>query len=170
MQEHIVHELRALIIEDGDCQLQVFGRLLQQAGFTTAVAKNAQTTRALLQDSAFVFILCDLSLGNEESGLDLIREIRRMPGYDRVEIMAFSADTSTRLLEDAIDAGADDAYSKFIAAKILEKRFTRIERKMELLKIEALSIEASIRSSKTAGRPSKYDRLAKNVKAMFKQK
>lgn len=94
-----------------------------------------------------------------------------MPGYDRVEIMAFSADASTRRLEDAIDAGADDAYSKFIAAKILEKRFTRIERKVELLKIEALAIEASIRAARTTvAAPSNYDRLAKNVKAMFKQK
>jgi CheY-like chemotaxis protein len=71
----------ALLVDDSELALRLLELKLQRTGLRTRCALNSQqATRALAQRPAdFVFLDVDLGPGSELDGLELCRQIRRLP-------------------------------------------------------------------------------------------
>jgi DNA-binding NtrC family response regulator len=101
---------RILLVEDEPgIQLAVRG-LLRREGHEIRVARTGSEAQALIAEGGYDLVLTDLSLPDDVTGMDLVREVRaRHPETPVVLITAFG---SERIAQDAVRAGAFDYVPK----------------------------------------------------------
>jgi DNA-binding NtrC family response regulator len=95
-----------LLVEDEPgIQLAIRG-LLRRDGHDTRVASTGSEAAELLAEGSFDLVLTDLSLPDDISGLDLVRQAREQcPGTPVVLITAYG---SENIAKQAVAAGAFD--------------------------------------------------------------
>jgi len=118
------HQPHILLVEDHAYNQALVADLLTAEGFTIAVIDNGQTmadtihsegaTAAALPD----LVLMDIHLPDVE-GLELIRQLKAHPLWQRVPVVALTAMAMAQDREHCLAAGADDYMSKPIDGRLL---------------------------------------------------
>ncbi len=72
---------RILVVDDEPSVLTTYRMILEQKGYEVVPVPSAQEARRVLEGESVDLLLCDLSLGEKESGFDVIESARRrQPG------------------------------------------------------------------------------------------
>ena len=102
---------RILIVDDNGKNIQLLGNLLMEAGYTVEYAFNGQLALQWLQRADFDAILLDIMMP-EMDGYETIQEIRKMPQFRRLPIIAVTAKSMIGDRDKCIQAGASDYITK----------------------------------------------------------
>ena len=111
---------QVLVVED-DPKMRTLLRLMLQSSFLLDLAENEQKALNLAQKKKYDVILQDVNLGRARSGIDVLREIRKLPNCERVPVVALTAYALPKDREHLLAAGFDDYLSKPISEEELKK-------------------------------------------------
>lgn len=141
--------MRILLVDDHPTVRFGLKHLLASADEVVGEAENATDAVWLVQDLRPDLVLLDLRLG-EDSGIEVCREIKALPGAPRV--LVFTAHASVEDIAGATLAGADGYLHKGVAGdKILDAvRRTHAGQRVWLLPAENED-EAADRIRETSG-------------------
>ena len=114
-----------LLVEDTEDNRQMMRRLLELSGFKVVEATNGKEAVEAAAEVQPNIILMDLSLPLVD-GLAATRKIRRLPGLERVPIVAVSAHDTADFHNEALAAGCDAYITKPIDYSELEEVVDRL--------------------------------------------
>ena len=109
-----------LLVEDTEDNRQMMRRLLEMSGYRVVEAVNGKQAIEVVKEERPELILMDLSLPFVD-GLAATREIRGLPEFDRVPIIAVSAHDTADFHNEALEAGCDVYVTKPIDYPELEE-------------------------------------------------
>ena len=116
---------RILVVEDDERSAALIRATLARMSVELAAAASlAEGRRHLAQEGAPDVLLLDVRLP-DGSGIDLVREVRALPGGDRVHVVAVSASVRPCDREVAFEIGCDDFVEKPISPRDLVARLRR---------------------------------------------
>ncbi len=111
-------KVKVMVVDDGPLIRTVMERLLETIGFEIRTASNGREAIELFSSFQPDFIWTDLVMP-EMNGDEATREIRKLPGGDKVKIVCM---TASALVEDRtriLDSGVDDVLFKPIRESLL---------------------------------------------------
>jgi two-component system sensor histidine kinase/response regulator len=100
-----------LVVEDNEINQQVALELLSGAGIAAHVAENGERAVHQVQQASYDLVLMDLQMPVMD-GLEATRRIRAIPGYERLPILAMTANAMAGDRERSIEAGMNDHVTK----------------------------------------------------------
>lgn len=111
-----------LIVDDSDDTREMMAKLLELETFTVFTAEDGNIGLKVAAEQHPNLIITDINMPNM-NGIEMIRQLRSLPGLERVPIMAITA-YGNGVAKEALEAGADRAATKPIqfSALILEIR------------------------------------------------
>ncbi|MFN3596058.1 MAG: response regulator [Rubricoccaceae bacterium] len=121
-----------LVVEDNSDTRLLLDRILRTPYRVTAVG---EARAALLQMNAqrFDALVLDINLGGKETGADVLRIARALPGYERVFAIALTAYALPGDRERLLEAGFDEYISKpFTRHALLEALAAGLQAKADL--------------------------------------
>jgi DNA-binding response OmpR family regulator len=92
-----------LIIDNDPIMLTGIAAILNMSGYECHCARDAMAAGKACRSLALDLIVCDMGA---QSGLDLYRELRKIPGMDDVPVMFISASQSPDIVRRSHEAGA----------------------------------------------------------------
>ena len=102
---------RLLVVEDNEMNQDVARELLGDAGFIVDVAENGAVAIEMLRRSPYDAVLMDLQMPVMD-GLTATREIRKIPGFEHLPIIAMTANAMANDRADCLAAGMQDHVPK----------------------------------------------------------
>ena len=102
---------RVLLVEDNELNQQVALELLGAAGIQVELAENGALGVQRAQESSYDLVLMDLQMPVMD-GFEATRQIRAMPGRDRLPILAMTANAMAGDRERSLAAGMNDHITK----------------------------------------------------------
>lgn len=102
---------RLLVVDDVGVNRSVLLELLRPLGFTLNEAADGPTALELVRKLAPDLVFLDLRMPGMD-GLALARALRKLPGGDKLKLVAMSASVLSFNRDDAFTAGCDDFLSK----------------------------------------------------------
>lgn len=118
--------LSILIVDDTPQMCRLLSSLLDSEGFKkVSVLTNPEKALSILQKRAFDLILVDNNMPNL-SGVDLLAQVKGLPHLTQSKFMMITADTGSRVVQIAVNAGADDFIVKPFNAKTLADKIRRL--------------------------------------------
>lgn len=123
------HDGRALIVEDDPDIARLMVAVCDTLGLAADLADSVDQALALLHEQSYQIVISDVILVGRETGIDVVRRIRRLPGEQaQVPILATSSydDTARRL--EILRSGADDYLPKPF---LVEELFLRLRNLLE---------------------------------------
>ena len=111
---------RVLLVEDHEINQEVASELLRSAGFYVDIAGNGQIALDMLQTDTFDVVLMDMQMPVMD-GITATEAIRRQPRFDKMPILAMTANAMQRDAERCMAAGMQDFITKPIEPKRLWK-------------------------------------------------
>lgn len=104
---------RVLIVDDDVRNIFALSNLLERQGMQTAFAESGRAALELLQKDGedICVILMDIMMP-ELDGYDTMRAVRRLPGFEKVPIIAVTAKAMRGDRDKCLRAGASDYISK----------------------------------------------------------
>jgi CheY-like chemotaxis protein len=117
--------LSILIVDDDDTNREVLSLALERLGALVTVALSAGEARTLLEKQGFEVLLCDLSLGDTESGMALVASLPRMKAKKLYAVAVTGwADHDAR--KRALASGFDDFFAKPVRIEALAEKLARL--------------------------------------------
>jgi DNA-binding response OmpR family regulator len=111
----------ALVIDADATVLGLVQAVLDACGVETDVAHGAEEALERLRSERFDLLVVEPALDGM-SGLELCRRVRSDPRLSQTPLLVVSAHASTRDMQEALSAGADDFVSKPFRALELRAR------------------------------------------------
>jgi two-component system sensor histidine kinase/response regulator len=102
---------RLLLVEDNELNQEVALEILRQARFVVDLAANGQIALVRLQDHQYDLVLMDMQMPVMD-GLEATRRIRQMPAFDKLPIVAMTANAQESDRNNCMEAGMNDFVSK----------------------------------------------------------
>ena len=102
---------RILLAEDEPVNQEVSRDLLEGVGLKVDLAADGVQAVALARQNSYALILMDMQMPNL-NGIDATREIRALPGYAEIPILAMTANAFDDAHQGCIDAGMNDHIGK----------------------------------------------------------
>ncbi len=102
---------RILYIEDHPAQRDIMAQMLELSGYDVAVACDGLDGLEQARSRSPDLILMDLRMPRMD-GFQAIRELRKDPDTSEIPIIAISAWASAKHKERALEAGADEHFTK----------------------------------------------------------
>ncbi len=99
----------ALVVDSDTLAAQRSVGALESAGFTVLLAHNGQAARVAARQRAVQLIVCDLYV-DDESGMELVRQLRELPAFEDVPAMFLSLAQKTSIIRRS--HGGFDAAGK----------------------------------------------------------
>ncbi len=109
---------KLLVAEDNEVNQQVARGILENKGFVVDLADNGVLALAAVQKTGYDAVLMDINMP-EMDGYTASREIRKLPGFKDLPIIAMTANAMTGDREKALAAGMNDHVAKPIDVKEL---------------------------------------------------
>jgi two-component system, chemotaxis family, chemotaxis protein CheY len=100
-----------LTVDSSPSSRQMLARTLIGAGYRVVEADDGADALSKAQAAAMDMVLTDLEMPGM-SGLELIRELRRLPAYDRVPLLFLAEEADLLVKQEARVAGATGWISK----------------------------------------------------------
>ena len=118
---------RILVVEDDPDGQVVVATMLERLNIHIDVASSAEEAEAMLfqSDRQYTAIILDLALPGKD-GWELLAEIRADRSTEDVPCIAVTAHHSTRLREEALQAGFTSYFAKPIDGTSLARNLERI--------------------------------------------
>lgn len=114
-----------LIVDDNPQNLKLARILLEDLGYVTRTAMNAEEALAVLAEFRPRLILMDLQLPGMD-GLELTRQLKRDPAHAAIAIVALTAYAMKGDDAKAFAAGCDGYVTKPIDLDVLEREVRRV--------------------------------------------
>jgi signal transduction histidine kinase/ActR/RegA family two-component response regulator len=109
---------RLLLAEDEPVNQEVSRGLLEDAGLAVDVAEDGTVAVALAKRTRYALILMDMQMP-KLNGLDATRQIRALPGYEHIPILAMTANAFGEDRQVCLDAGMNDHIAKPVDPEVL---------------------------------------------------
>jgi PAS domain S-box-containing protein len=109
---------RILLAEDNEINQDVMCQLLMSFGLTVVIAPDGRAAVDLAQSENFDLILMDVQMPVMD-GLQATKTIRRIPGLEKLPIIAMTANAYEEERQQCIEAGMNDHVSKPVIVKKL---------------------------------------------------
>lgn len=120
-----------LYIEDNAENRQLIRRVLMAEGYDMLDAANARQAMEIIQGTRPDLILMDINMPDID-GYTLTARIRATPGFERVPILAVTANVMRGDRERSLEAGCDGYIQKPIDIDTLTQQIARyLERKAQ---------------------------------------
>ena len=100
-----------LLVEDNEVNQEVARALINRAGLEVAVASNGLQALEMAQAAVYDLVFMDMQMPVMD-GLQATRAIRRLPGRERVPIVAMTANAFAEDRARCLEAGMDDHLAK----------------------------------------------------------
>ena len=111
---------RVLVVEDNADTRTLVHHLLRK-NYDVALAANGEEALELAGETIFDVLLVDINLGKGKSGEDVLREVKRLSGYESTPVVAVTAYAMPGDKERFFAEGFDDYVSKpFSKQRLLE--------------------------------------------------
>ena len=124
--------MRALIVEDATADRDLVVKVCGDIGVDATGVASAEEALAVSREAGFDLYIVDLHLGRMD-GLELCRQLRKIPALNLVPIILLTADRGDQLQQRAFDAGISEIIIKTEAPSLheaLRAFIGRIERKV----------------------------------------
>lgn len=102
---------RILIVEDDIVTARIYSSQLQRAGFEVEVASDGQKGLDQLATFRPTGLLIDFMMP-QMNGLELVRRIRALPGYETTPLIVYSNAAVPQVVQAAKEAGATHLFDK----------------------------------------------------------
>lgn len=119
------HGVTVLLVEDTEDNRLMMKKLLEMSDFRVVEATNGREAIEMARLVRPQIILMDLSLPFVD-GLTATRQIRSLPGFGKVPIVAVSAHDTSDFHSDALEAGCNAYVTKPIYYPELEELVNRL--------------------------------------------
>lgn len=121
--------MKILLVEDDKITIDVIERFLKSIYEIYSVSE-AESAVQMVSANSYDIILLDINLGRGKNGLEALKEIRKIPGYDSTPIVALTAYAMDGDRETFLDAGCTHYLAKPFSKKeictLLEKIIVKI--------------------------------------------
>ena len=108
-----------LFVDDSESIREIVNFTLQNEGYNVIVSDNGKNALGVLDGKEVNLIITDLHMP-EMNGIELIREIRKMPKYQRTPILFLTTESQVAKKLEAKEAGATGWIVKpFVPAKLI---------------------------------------------------
>jgi len=102
---------RILLVEDNELNQEVATELLRDAGFIVDLAENGEIAVRKVQESAYDIVLMDMQMPVMD-GIMATQEIRKLPQFAELPIVAMTASAMEGDRQRCLDAGMNDHVPK----------------------------------------------------------
>ena len=116
--------LHVLLVEDNDFNQQVGLGLLEQVEISAVIANNGKEALEQLQQQSFDIVLMDIQMPTMD-GYEATQKIRSMSQYEKMPIIAMTANAMSEDRKKSIEVGMSDYVTKPIDPR---KLFTTLQR------------------------------------------
>jgi DNA-binding NtrC family response regulator len=111
--------IRVLIIEDDEQLSGTFRRILERSGYGVDVVRDASSAAAKMAAVSYDVIFTDINLVGEKTGIDVLKESKRLSPDTPVIIITGFPDVSTA--SEAVRSGAFDYLCKPVEKELLQR-------------------------------------------------
>ncbi len=105
---------RILLIDDDPVSTRLLGFLLRRAAYDVTTAASGTKGIALASAVLFDLILTELTM-SVLSGIDVVRALRRVPGYAATPILVVSSSITSVREAEVLDAGGTACFERSVA-------------------------------------------------------
>ena len=114
-----VGKSKKVLVVDDDFATRKIVELFLRGEIELESASNSKEATDMINNDVYSLILMDISLGKGISGVDLLQNIKSLPSYKNVPIVAVTAHAMVGDKEKFLSSGFDDYLSKPFAKKDL---------------------------------------------------
>jgi len=116
---HTVGKNKKVLVVDDDLATRKIVELFLRGEIEIESASNSKDATDLINKDVYSLVLMDISLGKGISGVDLLKNLRTIPSYKNVPVIAVTAHAMVGDKEKFLSSGFDDYLSKPFAKKDL---------------------------------------------------
>jgi len=116
---------KILIVEDDELNSSLLKSFIEDS-FEVSVATNLENALDMAKQNTYNLILLDINLGTDETGIDVLREIRELDGYNRVPAIAVTAYSLKGDKENFIRSGMNEYISKPFTKKEVTRKINKL--------------------------------------------
>ena len=140
-----------LLVEDNDMNQEVASELLTKAGFIVQVADNGQIALDKVQQTDYDIVLMDMQMPQMD-GLTATKEIRKLPRFQNLPIIAMTASAMQSDRDRCLAAGMQDHVAKPIDPDDLWRAMLKwIKPKFSVPPSNSKPVEGTIDIANSAG-------------------
>ncbi len=114
---------KILAVEDNPEMLMLLRHILS-VNWEVHTGTNMQSALEEIDANQFAIVLMDINLGTAETGVDVLKEIRRRPSYQNIPIVAVTAyalpGDRERFLEEGFDAYIGKPFTRQQLIRLLD--------------------------------------------------
>ncbi len=103
--------MKALIVEDDEISYSLLKNIINEV-CEAEIATNMEEALIKASEYLYDFVIMDINLGSEDTGIDVTRELRTIKGYDKVPIVAVTAYAMKGDRNFFLNSGLDAYVSK----------------------------------------------------------
>jgi CheY-like chemotaxis protein len=101
-----------LLCVDDDVFTSKYINFILNKDYILSFAVDGKSALEMAKSHTFSLILMDINLGKGMDGVETTRKIRKLPGYEKVPVIAMTAFAMKGDREDLLNDGMDDYISK----------------------------------------------------------
>ncbi|MBE0645239.1 MAG: PAS domain S-box protein [Bacteroidetes bacterium] len=109
-----------LVVED-DSDTRQFMKITLRKHYNVYTAESVGEAHDIIMSRDVNIVIADVSLGGEESGLDFVSDIRKIPRYGKIPVIAVTAHAFSTDRERCLAAGCNRYFSKPVDHAVLIK-------------------------------------------------
>ncbi len=119
--------MKALLVDDSSVARAMLGRALTSLGFEVCEATSGNEALLKLEEHTEPpdVALIDWNMPGM-SGLQLVEEVRRLEGLEKLQIVMVTMETEMERVAKALEAGADEFVMKPFSAGDLVEKFKQL--------------------------------------------
>ncbi|MEO5351628.1 MAG: response regulator [Magnetococcus sp. XQGC-1] len=111
---------RILVVDDMEINRLLLQDLLQREGCVVTLVEDGHQAVAQVERQPFDLVFMDLQMSGLD-GLDATRQIRKIPGRDRLPIISMTASDLAEDRNNCLESGMNDLVSKPLNAQVLNR-------------------------------------------------
>ncbi|MHB9041166.1 MAG: response regulator, partial [Melioribacteraceae bacterium] len=111
---------KMLVVEDDDLSVKVMKRIFRSE-FEIFFCESSEEFYEKFSNNDFDIIIMDISLKGTKNGLELTKEIKKVPKFNNTPILCLTAHAQPKMRQTAIESGSDLFITKPVQNKVLRE-------------------------------------------------